>query len=83
MIQRCTNPKRHNYPYYGGRGIKICERWLKFEFFFEDMGERPEGMTLERLNNDGDYCQENCIWADKKTQSKNRRVRGTALTTAG
>jgi hypothetical protein len=81
MIQRCTNPNRENYRYYGGRGISICSGWLTFEGFFADMGYRPEGKTLERINNDGDYGPGNCIWADMKAQSNNRRRRGSVSAT--
>lgn len=79
MIQRCTNPKRNNYAYYGGRGIGFDPRWASFDEFFADMGERPEGMTLERLDNDADYGPGNCEWATMKQQSNNRRPRGTAF----
>lgn len=72
MIQRCTNPKTSHYHRYGGRGIKVCERWLIFENFYADMGERPEGMTLERINNDGDYKPSNCKWATHKENCNNR-----------
>lgn len=75
MIQRCTNPARHNYEYYGGRGIEVCDRWLSFDLFYEDMGTRPEGLSIERLDNDGNYEPGNCIWADAATQAGNRRAK--------
>ena len=73
MIQRCTNPKRREYKYYGARGITVCERWRSFENFLADMGERPEGLTLDRINNDGNYEPGNCRWVDWETQQSNRR----------
>lgn len=71
MIQRCTNSKRRSYQHYGGRGIKVCDRWLKFENFLADMGPRPPNTTLDRVNNDKDYTPQNCRWADTRTQARN------------
>jgi hypothetical protein len=76
MIQRCTNSNVRGYPDYGGRGIKVCERWLNsFENFFEDMGQRPsKSHSLDRFpNNDGDYKPGNCRWATKLEQMSNKR----------
>lgn len=72
MTQRCSNPKSPKWHRYGERGIAICERWRKFDNFLADMGERPKGMTLDRINNDGDYEPSNCRWATPMTQGNNR-----------
>jgi hypothetical protein len=73
MMQRCYDKNSHAYQRYGGRGINVCERWQNFLGFYSDMGDRPEGMSLERVDNNGDYCLENVIWASAKTQARNRR----------
>lgn len=71
MLQRCHDPKHHNYRYYGGRDIRVCERWLVFQNFVDDMGERPQGTTLDRISSTGDYHPNNCRWADIVTQNRN------------
>lgn len=73
MRERCRNPKHKAYERYGGRGIAIAEQWNDFETFFRDLGPRPTGTTLDRINNDGNYEPGNCRWATWKEQSANRR----------
>lgn len=74
MRQRCSNPKIGCYERYGGRGIKVCERWQNsFENFLADMGEAPAGMQIDRINNDGNYEKDNCRWSTSKDQANNRR----------
>lgn len=72
MIQRCTNVKSKQYRFYGGRGISVCEKWLSFDGFYEDMGDRPAGMSIDRINSFGDYCKENCKWSTIEEQSNNK-----------
>lgn len=75
MLARTGSPQHRDYAYYGGRGITVCLRWLTFANFLEDMGERPEGMSLDRVDNDGDYEPCNVRWATAKQQANNRRPR--------
>lgn len=73
MVKRCTNPKQQSYRYYGGKGVTVCDRWLAgFENFLADMGERPDGMTLDRYPNaSGNYEPGNCRWATPRMQQSN------------
>lgn len=73
MKQRCNNPNKPEYKYYGGRGITVCAEWNDFASFLRDMGERPAGTELERIDNDAGYCLENCRWATHEENSRNRR----------
>lgn len=79
MLQRCKNPNHSTWHYYGGRGISVCERWIGskrgegFANFLADLGDRPEGFTLERINTNGNYEPSNCCWASRKDQYRNRR----------
>lgn len=78
MRTRCNNPRTDHFKYWGGRGITICKRWDKFENFLEDMGLRPTPKhTLDRRNNEGNYCKSNCRWATVTEQNNNQRRRMT------
>lgn len=88
MKDRCLNPKNPAYKNYGGRGIKICERWMSFENFLADIGEKPKGKSLDRMDNNGNYELSNCRWATVEEQWNNKRTNhilvynGIALTIA-
>jgi hypothetical protein len=73
MRQRCRDPHRKGYHYWGGRGIRVCARWARFENFLADMGERPTARTLDRINPNGHYEPGNCRWATASEQRRNRR----------
>lgn len=82
MISRCMDPENHKYPIYGARGITVCERWMKFENFYEDMGDKSRGLTIERIDNMGNYEKDNCKWGTPKEQANNTR-RNRRLTFQG
>lgn len=84
MIQRCSNPKHTNYKYYGARGITVCDRWLRsFKSFYDDMGDRPQGMTLDRKDVNKGYYKDNCRWATRTLQSINQRPQKNSSGYAG
>lgn len=78
MKRRCNNPNHPQYHRYGGRGIVYDSTWEKFENFLKDMGPRPTGYTLDRIDNNGNYCKENCKWSSAKEQQLNRNIKTTA-----
>lgn len=75
MLQRCNNPNCTSYKHYGGRGIEVCEHWYDFRIFFKDVGVRPDGLILDRIDNDKDYGPDNWQWATRKEQRANQRNR--------
>jgi hypothetical protein len=79
MKDRCQNRNNKNYHNYGGRGIKVCERWQLFVNFYEDMGDRPPKYQIERIDNSGDYSPENCKWSTRSDQMRNTRNTRTLL----
>ena len=74
MVQRCTNPGNRDFKNYGGRGIRVCDRWKAFPNFYADMGDRPEGLTIERIDNDKGYSPGNCKWVTCFEQNQNQRM---------
>lgn len=83
MLARCKNTKLREYKYYGGRGIKVCKRWQKFENFLADMGHPPPGLSLDRINNNRGYYPSNCRWATATQQQQNRRRLGRPFLAKG
>lgn len=82
MLDRCRNPNGKSWGYYGGRGITVCDRWLSFDNFLADMGVSSKAQSIDRVNNDGNYCPDNCRWTTQLTQMRNCR-KNTLLTVDG
>lgn len=78
MKSRCNNPSHQHYARYGGRGIRVCDRWNVYANFLADMGERPAGKTIDRINNDGNYEPSNCRWATASEQQRNKSPRNVS-----
>ncbi len=74
MLARCDRPATRAFRWYGARGISVCERWRDFSSFLADMGERPDGMSLDRVDSNGNYEQANCRWSSARTQGRNKRT---------
>lgn len=83
MRQRCQNKNHPRYADWGGRGIQVCERWQTFANFHADMGDKPDGMSIERKDNDGDYTPDNCVWATTTEQNRNQRTRSDQVLVEG
>jgi len=75
MLARCRNPNVKSYRYYGAKGVAVCERWLSFQAFFADMGERPAGRSLDRINPNGNYEPGNCRWSTYAEQARNKTTK--------
>ncbi len=74
MRERCNSPSADNFPRYGGRGISVCKEWDSFETFLADMGEKPDGMEIDRIDTNGNYCLENCRWVSRLENARNTRA---------